>query len=407
MRQGWRYVAISDAFDTITGSTPPKSDPALYGGYIPLVKPPELQDAEVTSAEDGLSVSGAAVSRIAPVDSILVSCIGNLGKVGLACVPLAFNQQINAILPNPQSAIPRFMFYQVQSSDFRDQLESKAGGTTIPIVNKSKFNGIFVALPPLAEQQHIVATLDEAFAAIATAKANTEKNLTNVRAVFESKLASVFDHVATHSELIRLGDAVDRLTNGFVGPTRGIYQESGIPYLLARHVKSNVLTFDGRTFISPAFNAKAKKSMLKAGDVLVVQSGHIGHSAVVPAEHEGHNCHAMIVITPKEDLLDGAYLSAIFGSPQMQGHFRAIRTGSTVPHLNCGDVIEMKIPRPSVSQQKLIAGALASFRSECDQLAEIALRKLSSLDSLKASLLHHAFTGQLSDSRQHRTSATA
>lgn len=77
--------------------------------------------------------------------------------------------------------------------------------------------------------------------------------------------------------------------NGYVGPTRTIYQESGVPYLLARHVKNNRLVFDGKTFSSDEFNRRNKKSMLKAGDVLLVQSGHIGHSAVVTDDHEGHN----------------------------------------------------------------------------------------------------------------------
>jgi type I restriction enzyme, S subunit len=98
----------------------------------------------------------------------------------------------------------------------------------------------------------------------------------------------------------RLGDVVTRLANGFVGLTRNIHHGSGVRYLLARHVKNNRLQFDGRTFISDEFNRKNKKSMLKAGDMFFVQSGHIGHSAVVTEEHEGHNCHAMIVITAVE-----------------------------------------------------------------------------------------------------------
>ena len=143
--------------------------------------------------------------------------------------------------------------------------------------------------------------LDEAFDGIATAKANAEKNLQNARALFESHLQSVSTQRGDGWAARRLGDVVVRLTNGYVGPTRGIYLQSGVSYLLARHVKNNRLTFDDKTFISNEFNRKNKKSMLKAGDVLLVQSGHIGHSAVVTEDHEGHNCHAMIVITPVED----------------------------------------------------------------------------------------------------------
>jgi type I restriction enzyme S subunit len=156
----------------------------------------------------------------------------------------------------------------------------------------------------------------------------------------------------------RLGDVVTRLTNGYVGPTRNIYLESGVPYLLARHVKNNRLIFDGKTFISEEFNRKNKKSMLKGGDVLLVQSGHIGHSAVVTKEHEGHNCHAMIVISPVEDTVTGPFLSLFFNSPEMQRKFEEIRSGSTVPHLTCGAVKEIKIAIPALSEQHRIVGIL-------------------------------------------------
>jgi type I restriction enzyme, S subunit len=156
----------------------------------------------------------------------------------------------------------------------------------------------------------------------------------------------------------RLGDVVTRLTNGYVGPTRNIYIDSGVPYLLARHVRSNRLLFDGKTFISDEFNRKNKKSMLNAGDVLLVQSGHIGHSAVVTDEHEGDNCHAMIVISPIKDVLTGTFLSLLFNAPDMQLKFEDIRSGSTVPHLTCGAVKELEIPVPPLPEQHRIVAIL-------------------------------------------------
>jgi len=159
---------------------------------MPLVKPPELTDSFIDSATDGLSEDGLSVARILPPNSILVSCIGNLGKIGLNTVPVAFNQQINAIFPDHEKVIPVFMFYQALSCSFKDQLETLASGTTVPIVNKSKFNSIEIVLPPLDEQKRIVGILDEAFEGIATAKAAAKKNLQNARDLFDSHLNSVF-----------------------------------------------------------------------------------------------------------------------------------------------------------------------------------------------------------------------
>jgi len=157
----WLEQTLGEVFTTATGTTPAKNNADFYGDFMPLVKPPELCDAPFDSASDGLSEAGAAVARTLPEKSILVSCIGKLGKIGMNTVPVAFNQQINAILPNETHAIPEFMFFQSLAPVFKDQLESLASGTTVPIVNKSKFNSVRVVLPPLSVQKSVVAKLAE------------------------------------------------------------------------------------------------------------------------------------------------------------------------------------------------------------------------------------------------------
>ncbi len=207
--------------------------------------------------------------------------------------------------------------------------------------------------------------------------------LRHSRALFESHLQAALTKRGGECVEERLGDLVTRLTNGYVGPTRSIYIEAGVPYLLARHVKNNQLAFDGRTFISGEFNRKNKKSMLKTGDVLLVQSGHIGHSAVVTDEHEGHNCHAMIVITPIKDVMTGPFLSLYFNSSEMRQRFETIRSGSTVPHLTCGAVKELMIVLPSLSVQKRLVEDSQGFQVETQRLESIYQQKLAALDELK------------------------
>ena len=167
----WQTVRLGEAFPTKTGGTPPKSEADNYGDFLPFAKPPELNSAVINSTPDGLSKHGAAGARTAPPGSILVSCIGVLGKVGKVGRLLAFNQQINAILPNNDVAVPDFVFYVAESPSFQRQLHELATGTTVPIVNKSKFNSIQLLLPPLDEQRRIVATLDEAALAVDSGKA--------------------------------------------------------------------------------------------------------------------------------------------------------------------------------------------------------------------------------------------
>jgi type I restriction enzyme S subunit len=287
-----------------------------------------------------------------------------------------------------------FVNLWLKSPAFFDQLD-RGNGATVDTLTIQKLQSVEIAVPPLAEQQRIVGLLDEAFEGLATAKANAEKNLQNARALFESHLQSVFTQRGEGWVQRRLGDLVTRLTNGYVGPTRNIYYDTGVPYLLARHVKDNRLKFDGKTFITDEFNRKNKKSILKAGDVLLVQSGHIGHSAVVTEEHVGHNCHAMIVITAVEGAFIGPFLSLFFNSSGMKQKFQEIRSGSTVPHLTCGEVKELMIPLPDLATQRRVVAHSQELNEETRSLARLYERKLAALEELKKSLLHQAFSGEL------------
>ena len=151
---GWAVACVSEIGETVTGNTPPKSDSKNYGSYIPFVKPPELMNGIVSHADDNLSESGAEKSRVLPASSVLVSCIGNLGRTAFNNVPVAFNQQINAII-SFTGVEPKFVFYQAQSWFFRSQLEDFSSATTIAIVNKGNFSKIRFYLPPTNEQKRI------------------------------------------------------------------------------------------------------------------------------------------------------------------------------------------------------------------------------------------------------------
>lgn len=113
---GWVWTTVGEVGTSITGNTPSKKDESNYGDFMPFVKPPELQHCEISSASDNLSEKGAQLARILPPNSVLVSCIGNLGKTGINKIPVAFNQQINAVI-FPNGVEPKYGFYYFQSTE--------------------------------------------------------------------------------------------------------------------------------------------------------------------------------------------------------------------------------------------------------------------------------------------------
>jgi type I restriction enzyme, S subunit len=388
MKKGWETKPLGDVFETVTGNTPSKSNAAYYGRHIPLVKPPELQDCEVSEAEDGLSEEGARVARVAPPSSILVSCIGNLGKIGFNTVPVAFNQQINAIIPDRSHAIPEFLFYQVLSCRFRDQLESLASGTTVSIVNKSRFNSIEIVLPPLAEQQRIVGVLDEAFAGLATAQAHAAQNLQNARALFESHLQSVFTHRGKGWVEKKLGDVCE-----FVGgsqPPKAVFSKTKTPDSI-RLIQIRDYKSDNHVVYIP--KAQARR-FCTADDVMI---GRYGPPIFqILRGLEGAYNVALMKAVPDEAQVNREFLFYFLKHPAILEYviYHSERAAGQIG-VTKETLAPYPIALPSLSEQAEVAANIDALAAETQRLTRLYEQKQAALAALKKSLLHQAFTGEL------------
>ena len=165
--EGWVWCRLGEIQQVITGSTPTKKNNKLYGNDYPFYKPTDLDQAYyVVSAINNLSSLGYEGSRKLPKKSILITCIGaTIGKTGFIRREGTCNQQINAILPN-NNISSEYSYFVCISSFFQNNIVRNASATTLPILNKSKFEDLFFPLPPLAEQHRIVQKIEQLFVLI-------------------------------------------------------------------------------------------------------------------------------------------------------------------------------------------------------------------------------------------------
>jgi type I restriction enzyme, S subunit len=156
--EGWAEVKLAEVGVITTGNTPPRSHAQNFGTEYPWVKPPDLDhDDPIEKTDEFLSEEGASKARVLASGSVMVSCIGNLGKVGIAAREVATNQQINSITFSSGLVNPRYGYYFCKT--LKDWLEQNASATTIPIINKGRFTQAPFLLAPAAEQERIAGIL--------------------------------------------------------------------------------------------------------------------------------------------------------------------------------------------------------------------------------------------------------
>lgn len=193
-------------------------------------------------------------------------------------------------------------------------------------------------------------------------------------------------------EVRTISSLTTKITNGYVGPTRGILVDDGVRYLQSLHIKQNEIRFNTPYYVTEEWSNEHEKSILETGDVLVVQTGDIGQVAVVPDEFAGCNCHALIILAPRRDEVSGVWISWVFNSDFGFHSLMSIKTGALHPHLNCGNVKYLKIPVPPVDEQKAISSFLDVETSKIDGLVSEQRRLIELLKEKRQAVISHAVT---------------
>lgn len=190
----WTWANVKQIGDVITGTTPSKSKPEFYGGEFPFYKPTDLNAGYfVKESTDSLTIEGISNARLLPEDTILVTCIGaTIGKTGLIKKPGASNQQINAIIPE-RYINPKFIYFLCISPFFQNQILSKASSTTLPILNKSKFEKLVLMMPPYKEQEIIVSKIERLFSIINESELVLKSELKRAQSLRHSILKRAFE----------------------------------------------------------------------------------------------------------------------------------------------------------------------------------------------------------------------
>jgi len=193
-------------------------------------------------------------------------------------------------------------------------------------------------------------------------------------------------------EVESLGDLTTLLTNGFVGTATRHYTNSddGILYIQGFNVEENSFNFTGIKRVTKEFHKNNSKSCLREGDLLTIQTGDVGLTTIVPKRLEGSNCHALIISRFKKNKAYPKFYSQYFNSFVGRNRLKDIETGTTMKHLNVGDMVTWKLPCPPLPEQQAIAEALSDVDALTTSLDQLITKKRN----IKQGAMQQLLTGK-------------
>lgn len=292
----------------------------------------------------------------------------------------------------PTSQVSRaYLQYWFLSDATAELINATCTGARMPRANMHEVLEFTIPVPPLPEQERIVGILDEAFDAIAKAKATAEANLQNARALFQSHLQSVFSQRGEGWVEKRLGDAYDVRDGTYESPK---YHSTGFPLITSKNLKRHGLSFDDVKLIKEADYKKInERSIVHRGDVLFAMIGTIGNPTLVTVEPNFAIKNVALFKIPKEQ--DGAFLKLYLDSGWVIAKMMKEAKGTTQKFVGLGYLRSFPINLPPLDVQHRVVSELEVLSTETQRLESLYQSKLDALDTLKKSLLHQAFSGNL------------
>jgi type I restriction enzyme S subunit len=431
-QSGWQSGPIRDYVEQVsTGTTPPSTIERYYGGNINWYTPTDiggllyLEDASRKLARDAVDEKKA---RVFEKDTVLITCIGQIGRLGIATSSCSANQQITGI--KFQNCIfPEFAYYALFAR--RALLESAAPtASTLPILNQSRLLQIEFSFPEYQEQQQIASFLAwyhnlllngkcfdfescpqlpihlrslpdiivyiEALAArIAEAHGLRQQAVEEAEAIVGSAKRAIFN-----SESIErwnphlLGDIADivsgvTLGRHLTGPT------IRLPYLRVANVQDGHLEL-GEIKEVDIRESELEKWQLKIGDILLTEGGDwdkLGRGTVWQGEipnciHQNHIFRVRVNIAE----FDPRFLMSLISSPYGKSYFQSASKQTTnLASINQRQLKSFTIFQPPMTEQRHIVAYLDDLHARVDALKRLQAETAAELDALLPAVLDRAF----------------
>ena len=401
MKAGWQVKKLGEVCEKITDGT--HNTPTYVSSGVPFLSVKNMTNGSIDFSDTkyiSIDEHKFLTRRCRPErGDVLYTKVGTTGIAKTVEVDDEFSIFVSIALLKIKHELlyNKYLEHFLNAPFARAQARKRTRGMANKNLVITDIKEIEVHFPtPLTEQQRIVAIIDEAFDAIATAKANAEQNLKNARELFDSYLQSVFTQRGEGWVEKKLGDVCGFIRGPFGGSLKKeIFVEDGYAVYEQAHAIYDQFC-EHRYFINEEKFVEMKRFELHPGQLIMSCSGTMGKVAIAPVGiKRGIINQALLILSPVKNLLN-TFLKYWMESKDFQDRLREYAGGAAIQNVASVKILKaIIIPVPSLPEQHSIVARLDSLSAETEHLEAIYQQKIVALDELKQSLLHRAFAGEL------------
>ena len=381
MKPGWEIKKLGDVCKVIAGQSPEGKFYNSEGNGLPFYQGKKEYGEKYIGEPTTWTTK---ITKEAEVGDILMSVRAPVGPVNFSTQRICIGRGLAAIRSG-KYIDKEFLFNFLIKHE--NEIEGNAGAV-FNSINKTQIENIEIPLPPLPEQQRIVSILDEAFAAIAKAKANAEQNLKNAKELFESYLQGVFENGNWEMKTF---DEVCEISSKLIDPRKPEYQH------LIHVGAGNIESMTGEL----SDLKTAKEENLISGKFLFDES-MVLYSKIRPYLMKVVNCNFqglcsadIYPLNPFENVIHKDYLYHLLLTKDFTDYAILGSQRAGMPKVNRNHLFSYRFKLPPLKEQLTIVRQLNALSVETQKLENIYQKKIADLEELKKSILQKAFTGEL------------
>lgn len=396
--KGWQLKKLEDIGHIISGGTPSTVIDDYWNGEIAWITPADLSNYEgkfinkgrKNITELGLKKSSA---RLMPKGSILFSSRAPIGYTVIASNEVSTNQGFKSIIPG-KTVLSDYVYYYLSSS--KQKAEDVANGTTFKEISLKAFSQLTIPIPPIAEQQAIVAKIEELISELENGKQQLITAQQQLKVYRQSLLKWAFEG----KELLPFEEFVESSQNGLSKRTGTMGQEYKV--LRLADINKNIIDNTSPRKITMDEN-EISKYKIKVDDLICIRVNGskdlVGKLIHITCQNESDNwafCDHFIRfrLNPRKAL--SKFFHLYFSTVKIRKYIHEnMVTSAGQNTVSQGTIKNALVPNCPLNEQLFIVSELERKLTACEKIEETISKSLQHTETLKQSILKKAFEGRL------------